>query len=510
MNERKPLAWSDFQLLTLALGLLGCIALFHLGSAAAGKSYYRDIHLGTALEFARTRIDIFHPIIVGFNATQTPTPQELPLWQAAAALGFKVLGPWFGWANLISLLLFSTCLFPLYQLAKAYGGTRCACWTLVFFLAEPLVFLHAGLASTDGFSLASTIWFLFAAVRLLQTSRPIWWLLACATGTVAIVSKLPFFMAAGLTIFLLTVCSYRTSLRAWLLMGSIAAFTGVVFFAWTGYANRCLALAEFPYVDLRASSSNMVFWYFGDLHFRLSPGPWVKGAWRMLNACFGSMALAGLSVVSLLFLQKNTFAKLWLAGAVLTTLVFTHLVLHHWHYFLMFTPAIALLCASTAVAWEKSLACDSRGKSHLAMGVVALALLLSLAQGLVGMKIVLFQDPFEKKMVEIIKTHSSEADKMLIAGGSWGGEELFLGHRQGLSIWNTQLLEDPAHRLRLKELGYNKLVMISQSPLLVAAQAVNPGEGGAPRKSYREFMTPAVTNWPTLYENEDILIKEIP
>ena len=39
-------------------------------------------------------------------------------------------------------------------------------------------------------------------------------------------------------------------------------------------------------------------------------------------------------------------AGFWLlAGALLTTLVFSHLVLHHWHYYLMFALATAMLCA---------------------------------------------------------------------------------------------------------------------------------------------------------------------
>ena len=102
--------------------LIAAAALFHLGSALAGHSLYRDQHLGAALHYAKTHIDLPHTIIVGFNATNTPTIQEFPAWQAAAGLAFKVLGPWQGWGNLTSLLLFFTCLFPLARIFGIYLG----------------------------------------------------------------------------------------------------------------------------------------------------------------------------------------------------------------------------------------------------------------------------------------------------------------------------------------------------------------------------------------------------
>jgi hypothetical protein len=317
-------------------------------------------------------------------------------------------------------------------------------------------------------------------------------------------------MAAGLAVFFLTVAFHRTSLRAWLLMGGVAIIVGAVFLGWTVYTGRCLALAEFPLVDLRMSNPDMRFWYFGDLHYRLSPMNWLKGGWRILNACFGSIALAGLFIASLAFLRQNVFGKLWLIGAFLTTLIFTHLILHHWHYFLMFTPAVALITAQAALAWEKHLAFESRWKSLLGMGVVVLILSLSIVQGMAGMKVYLINDPYRLGMVKLIQQHSTESDKLLIEGGGWGGDELFLAHRLGLSIWNTKLLEKPETLQRLKTLGYNKLVMIAQSPLMATAHAGVPGDKGLLRESYRQYMTPAVENWPVIYQDENILIKEIP
>jgi hypothetical protein len=98
----------------------------------------------------------------------------------------------------------------------------------------------------------------------------------------------------------------------------------------------------------------------------------------------------------------------------------------------------------------------------------------------------------------------------LIQGGGWGGDILTRSDRTGLSIWDTKFLEDPANLKKLKDLGYNKLVMISESPLLHAIQVTNPRESDRKREYYEQKRTEIVGNWPVLYQTEDIIIQEIP
>src|SRR5262249_37937310 len=152
----------------LAAILFASIAALHIGSALAGRSLFRPIHLGTALQYARGPIDLLRPIIVGFSANEAPVAEELPLWQAAAGLLFKIThSTWYGCANLVSLAIFATALWPFFQFAKQCLGEQAAWWSLIFFLAQPLIVYTAGLGSTDGFSLVVTIWFLYFAARMI-------------------------------------------------------------------------------------------------------------------------------------------------------------------------------------------------------------------------------------------------------------------------------------------------------------------------------------------------------
>ena len=89
--------------------------------------------------------------------------------------------------------------------------------------------------------------------------------------------------------------------------------------------------------------------------------------------------MAGMCAVSVLFLRNKGLAKEWLAGAVVTTLIFTHLVLHHLHYYLMYSPAAAWLCGAAAAELESRFSFTSSFISWAVLAILALVLAISLA-----------------------------------------------------------------------------------------------------------------------------------
>src|SRR2546425_5923698 len=146
------------------------MVVFHMGNALLGKSFIRASHLGTALEYTHGPINLLRPVIVGFNATGTPTALEFPLWQATAGLIFKLTGStWYGWANFVSLVLFGTALWPFFQLARHYVGERAAWWATVFFLSEPLIVVMAGGVVSGGIFFGVSRWFLFFRGIIVRT-----------------------------------------------------------------------------------------------------------------------------------------------------------------------------------------------------------------------------------------------------------------------------------------------------------------------------------------------------
>jgi Dolichyl-phosphate-mannose-protein mannosyltransferase len=511
------------DLVILAALLFGLVVAFHLGNAIRGQSFYRALHLGTALEYAHGSVDLLKPVVVGFNATGTPTAQELPVWQAAAGLMFKaVRSEWFGWANLVSLCFFATSLWPFFQLARLYIGDRAAWWSLIFFLAQPLIVVWSGMASTDSFSLVITLWFLFFADGMIRTGKLSWWLPAAFFAALSAVSKLPFFMDAGLCSAFILLAQNPRDARRWGLLGSVGMAAAGLFFWWTHYADSLSAQAVYPYQELRlAENPNMVRWYFGDLHSRLSAGPWIKGGWRFLHATLGTLPMVGLLLAALVR-PGNRMPKLWLLAALPTTLIFTPIILAHWHYYLMVCPAVAMLCGATLARWE-ILWVQELPKPWLRLALAGLVLIFSTIDGVVAMKVSIQFDSFKRNLSQIIAQNTSPDDKLLVFDpDDWGGEVLICSHRNGLCVYSLEnppgvstakglvtLLTNPPDLNRLKSLGFNKLVLLSESPVRYAVVAVNPNSRYVHRH-YPEHLSPAVDAWPVIYRSDDILIKEIP
>jgi len=506
------------------LVLLGLLFAFHLGGALLGKPLYRASHLGTALEYAHGSIDLLRPVIVGFNATGTPTALELPVWQAAAALAFKLAhSTWYGWANLVSLLCFATCLWPLVQLARLYVGPRAAGWAVAFFLAEPLVVIMAGEAATDGLCLTAMLWFVYFADKMVRTGNAWWWWPAALLAVLTALLKAPFFFAAGLFTLCLPLANGLRQLRPYLFLAGLGVVASTAFALWTRHANSLAAQALYPYTELRLSRSPwLVHWFFGDLHYRLSPGPWLKGGWRFLHATLGTLPLGALLLLALVR-PANRLPKLWLLATLPTTLVFTHLVLEHWHFYLICAPPVAMLCGATLARWEDFWAREL--PLPALQFVLAGAVLVSSAiDGVITMKIAGDYDYFPQYVSAALLRHTGPRDRLLVytCDPLWGGEVLFRSQRQGLCVSTLQsqpngpapkglfdLLENPADLDRLKSLGYNKLVLVSESPVRYAVAACNPGSKRR-RARYPDQLPANAQAWPDVYRTEDLLIKSIP
>ena len=139
------------------------------------------------------------------------------------------------------------------------------------------------------------------------------------------------------------------------------------------------------------------------------------------------------------------------------------------------------------------------------------------------MKVANDYDSFRKEMSVIIRQHTQPGDKLIVYGeNNWGGEVLLRAGRTGLCVYSLEglkgvstvkglyeLLGSEADLRRLKSLGYNKLVLLSESPVRFAVSAVNPGSRRT-REYYPSSISPAADAWPVVYRSEDILIKEIP
>ena len=218
--------------------------------------------------------------------------------------------------------------------------------------------------------------------------------------------------------------------------------------------------------------------------------------------------LVGLTIYGLWLRPKSLGAAL-LLGALATTLIFTKLVLIHRHYYLMFSPAIALLNAYAVCELWRRMKTLSTGKARIASAALLALLMLSIIQGLMQIE-ALTPDPFMKRVAKIVQDHTQAGDKLLVANGGWGGDLLILSGREGLSVDSTTLGENADSLAKLKGLGYTHFVSLSESPLLHAQQLTNPGSTDKERVGWQSFLSATSQHWTTVYETDSLTIKKLP
>lgn len=505
----------DSALRRLPLILLGliliCAALLPLLSAYQGFPMYRDIHLGAAITYAEEGIDLLRPKIVGFTATDTPTPQELPLWQALTAIFLKFGGGWWGWANVTSLLMFCTALWPAYRLGNWVGqecGTDallCGRWSVTWLISIPIVFCLAGQGSVDGWAMATSLWFFYFAIHLLKSGRWCWFWPACIFGILAATTKLPFFFACGIAAGIYHLVSHPRSTLRWAQISLVGLISGALFLIWTKWCDSQLALAEFPHFELRLSH-NPAMWdhYFGTWDYKLNPANWLKGGWRMLSTLFGSFALGGF-FIGTFFIIRSKLLWSWLVGCVVLLAVFTHLVLIHRHYYIIFAPLVAWSFGCIITKIQTQFLTTSARKFFFLIAV-PLTLFLATAQGLILMEIPLRFDPYPAQIAQRVDSLLPAQAKAVIQNGGWGGDIFMRMQRPGLTITTNKLLQSEGQFRRLKDLGYTHLIMLAESPLLHAFQVTNPGEAGLKRLSKYHITTPLLDRWTPMHEDSDIVI----
>jgi hypothetical protein len=506
-NSPTPIERTYTGFALVALTMLALLWIYALAWAWIGYPIYRDQHIGAALEYASNGIDLLRPVIVGFNSSGTATPQELPLWQAAASVGLNLSGGWWGGATIVSLLLFTIFLPCFHQTAKWELNASFAWLVLGLLLAQPVVFHFAGGAQTEGFSLALLLGFVWSAEWLRREPSALSWLACASLASLLAVTKFPYLMTGGFAAALMLLWQ-RAPLRSWLLLAGAATVAAAAFLPWNSWCNAEIGRALFKYRPLTISENPE--WFFGSLAYRLDPANYVKAGWRALSCLWGSFVLVGLTLYGLWLRPKSLGAAL-LLGALVTTVIFTKLVLIHRHYYLMFSPAVALLNAYAASELWQRLQNHSTIRSLLASGAVLLILFLSLLQGLMQIEALnLTADPYMRKLADKVAAHTTPDDKIVVINGGWGGDLMILSGRRGLSADTPDIVNTKQQGRSLGSLGYNKVVIASESPLLHAVQVTNPGSAERERILWESFATPEFVDWQEIYRSDDIVIKELP
>lgn len=493
----------------LSLGII----FFQLWMATTEHDNSRDQHLGGAVAYAKSHIDLLRPMLLGFNANGAPTPLEFPIWQALTAIFMKAFGIWYGWGNVVSLLFLFSSLWVLFNLCQQTGSPRVAWWAVVFSLVQPLNLIIGGQAGGDSTAWAFAMWFIYFSHRMMMEGRWRWWWLAVAAGGLSATTKAPFFMAAGLTTFFWLLLRHRHSVQAWIFLSSAGAISAVLLMAWNFHCHKVYAEAEFPTIllDPLDGKSGIYHWYFGTIAYRLNPHNWLRGGWHLLNMVFGGLGFVFLFLISSR-LKQSAEAWLGMLAAVCTTMVFTPLLFEHLHYFFIFSPAAAWLCAIAMAEFEPEI----WNRLQVSICAKVLILMTTLIASLLGVLMIvhinMYFDPYRTEIAKVIEKHTGPEDKIVVWGMIWGEPFLRMdrqGFTGGLNLDYSDWINDPKKLARLKQLGYTKIVLANPSPFIVALTSVN-GKHGDKTVDLHQHLPAVATNWSVVYDSPQVLILQIP
>lgn len=513
MNGSAATRQNNGDLIFLAALLAAGIVAFEVWMATTNHPNIRDQHLGGAVAYAKGHIDLMRPMILGFAVNGTPTPLEFPVWQALTAVFMKCFGLWYGWGNIVSLIFFFSSLWPLFDLCRRMGSSRIGWWAVLFTLAQPLSWLVGGRAGEDSTAWTFALWFIYASYRMMSEGRWSWWLFSICAGSLSATTKAPFFMSAGLTTFSWLWLRYRRSSRAWFFLVSAGGVATLLFLVWHIHCHRVYAEADFSTtsVDPFDRTSHASQWYFGTMATRWDWKLWLRGAWRLANYALGSLAFI-LLVLMAARVKRSTEAWFWLLGAVCTTLVFPLTIWEQMHYFLIFAPATAWLCALAAVEIESGIQGRLQISPPVKTAILLVTFTLSLAGAFMILHVKILFDPYTAEIGQLIKEHTAPEEKIVVWGMIWG-QPFLQADRQGFT-GGTELdandwINEPQKLKRLKQLGYTKIVLINPSSYMIALAAAT-GTPGYNLLNLHEHLPHVATNWPVVFDSPQMLMVQIP
>lgn len=517
MIESNVSSKNNKDLIFLAALLAAGLIFFELWMATTNHDNSRDQHLGAAVAYAKGHIDLLRPMLLGFNANGAPTPLEFPIWQALTAVLMKCFGIWYGLGNIVSLVFLFSSFWVMFDLCRRLNSRRTGWWALIFSLAQPLNLIIGGQAGADSTAWAFAMWFVYFSYRMMSEGRLSWWLLAVCAGSLSAVTKAPFFLNAGLTAFFWLWLRFRHSGRAWLLLILAGLISTLIFMAWNFHCHRVYAEAEFPTIQLDPldGKGGINHWYFGTVAYRLNLHNWLKGGWHLMTMVFGGLGFVFLLLISAR-LKKSAEAWLWMLAAAGTTLVFTPLLLEHLHYFFVFAPTTAWLCAIGATEIESEIWSRLRASAFARTTILLATLAASMAGTFMIIHINMYFDPYTEEIGQLIKQHTVPEDKIIVWGMIWG-DPFLRSDRQGvtgsitrsLPLTDTSLIDDPARLQRLKQLGYRKIILINPSPFIVALTSVT-GKRGEAILDLHQYLPAVARSWPVVFDSSQMIIVQIP
>lgn len=298
--------------------------------------------------YYRYGIDLLKPM-VAWKGEYRVHPFEFPLFEAIAALVYKVFSPQVLVAKSVFLVLFGLGLFYLYRLVTLFGGSARKAWAALFlYAAMPMSLYYSVLPQVDFATTTFCIGAVYYLEKYLQGKSRMYLVAFGLSLTIVGLEKPPYLLSIlPLALYLLWArFEWRTLLN--LLLATFPA--GVLSVAWIVYSQELIAQTpDFSFLPDFSLKDHDASWYFGTWEQRKELGNIRNMLDRLekgVSYPIGVLALAGIGLAATEPTKENK-GWLWLlAGQVLMVAVFFNLNLIHDYYQIPMVFAAAMLGAT--------------------------------------------------------------------------------------------------------------------------------------------------------------------
>ena len=384
----------------------------------------------TAVLYAERGIDLLRPPVPVLGPPGY-LPQELPVFQAAAALLIEAGLPADAAVRVVGLACFLATAAFLFLLARRLMGDFAAFVATGAFLFNAHAWVYGRTSLIEYLAAGAGIAFLYFGGRWIDSSRRGVWAAAVIAGSLSTLVKIT---TGGF--YLLPLLAWRSADGRWgfqrASVWTLVAVPIVAGGAWSAYAQ---SVREETPASVFLSMSNQLEWFFGSLGMRLDPSLWRVPLVALLALTGFGFALWGpLAVARARASSQPAFLLGLLALVVDMPLILFNLYAILDYYFAAVAPIVAI-AIGLGVEWLRE---RWRRRWVRRVGVGLAGAWLATIIGTFSTWSIIYGTPGEEagalRIASFVREHSAPDDWVVLRGWGWNSTFFYYAHRQGLAV----------------------------------------------------------------------------
>ncbi len=327
---------------------------YHITSPTDGIHIFRQTQTaGLIRDYYRDGIDLFYPRVISLGAPGYIV-LEFPLYQAVAALLYKILSPELLWARVLSIFCSLLSIVFIYRITIKFIDQKSAIFASLFFAFMPLNIFYNRVPMPDSMTILFSLIMFDFLIEGIDNKKYILLFIGIVAGCFGLMMKSPNVAPLYLPIIYMTYKRDK-NIRSFANIRFLSAFLIPItmMVLWQHHANSVnemyVSTSKYPeglYSSIAIRLHPFNTWYFGTLAQRLDPQNYVI----ILGRIFRDM----LSVVGLLFFAVGLYALMkkklgaffyiWLFSVLCSMMVIFNLNVIHNFYQLPLTPLLSIFC----------------------------------------------------------------------------------------------------------------------------------------------------------------------